>query len=197
MNFERAQDKLKGPIVPASSDAMVYEIRDGELWILTGKRGNDPWKNCLSLAMGGYMDPADANPLVTAKRETSEETGSVQQKLYGLFIEIEFLIGIYGPHRWHYELTSPRTDAYEAVRTGAQAHILPVIAFVFGARVTGGAICDTDEQKGVRFMPVSAIVEEYGNRIVFDHALALCHLKRILRDEDARERACAALALFR
>ncbi|MEK7516449.1 MAG: NUDIX domain-containing protein [Patescibacteria group bacterium] len=196
MNFEKAQDKLKGPIVPASSDAMIYEIRGGEVWVLTGIRGNDPWKGYLSLAMGGYMDPEDVNPLATAKRETREETGAVRQEIYGLSVEIEFLVGIYGPHRWHYKLALHTADDHELIRTEEQAHILPVLALVFGARVTGGAIRDTDEQKGVRFMPLSAIVEEYGNRIVFDHALALHHLVGILREKDAMESARAALKLF-
>lgn len=198
MKFEKAQDKLKGPIVPASSDAMVYRNVGGELQILTGIRGNEPWKGHLSLAMGGYMGPEDANPLATAKREANEETGATTMSICGLSVEIEFLVGIYGPHRWHYKLARPEAGAaYEAVRTGEQAHKLPVLALVFGARVTGGTICDTDEQKGIRFMPVSSIAAEYGDRIVFDHARALCDLKRILRDEDARKDARAALRLFR
>jgi len=197
MKFEKAQDKLKGPIVPASSDAMVYDIRGGEVWILTGIRGNDPWKGYLSLAMGGYMDPEDANPLVTAKRETREETGAVTQTLCGLSVEIDFLVGIYGPRRFHYRLQKRESlGHFDALTNLEQGHTLPVLAFVFGARCVGGAIHDTDEQRGIRFMPVSAIVAEYGNRIAFDHALALNHLVQILCDKEASERACGALRLF-
>lgn len=194
MTFAKTiQESLKDPVVAVSSDALVYRIDDaGMIEILCGVRGNEPWEGFVTVVMGGYLDPHDHDPLRTAMRETREETGSTTSRLQGLAIEINFLVGTYGPHRRRYEF-----DGLMAKPTDDPAHQLPVVAHVFAAKVTSGTLADTDEQSELQFIEAHELIANFGKHMAFDHARALADFLEIIRDEDLREIHTWALELFK
>lgn len=183
------QTTLRDPVSAWSSDNLVYRIneRTGKLEILNGTRGNTPWQGYCTVPFGGYGSPKDRNPVKTAKRETLEETGAgedeiITENVKGLKTETEFLIGAYGPHRRHWVFN----ESGIAVPTQEQGHILPVLAFVFAARVIGGDIEDTAEQQGIKFTPVDELIAEHGQKMAFDHARALSDFLQIHSKEHVK-----------
>lgn len=193
MKFPKTiQSTLKLPVVAVSSDALVYRVdSEGMIEVLCGVRGNEPWEGFVTVVMGGYLDPSDADPLVAALRETREETGATSNPAHGLTIEIDFLVGTYGPHRRHYAF-----DGQIAKPTEEQAHELPVVAHVFAAKVTAGTISDTDEQSELQFIELNELISTFGTHMAFDHARALADFIDIMRDENLKEIHTWALELF-
>ena len=178
-------EPLRRPTANVSSDALVYRgttIDDVEILVAT--RQNEPWKGCVTGPFGGYIDPDDINPTTAAVRELTEETG--------LTAEVRFLIGIYGPERYHY---TPTIDErfVGALVTSQPAHVRPVVAFVFAAQVTGGVLGDTAEQKGMRWVRPDDLV---GVDFAFDHARAITHFLMALSDTKRRRLAEAVLSFI-
>lgn len=165
-----------------SSDILVYRIDgDGEVQTLVGTRQNEPWKNCLTVPMGGYVDDKDKNIRMASLREVEEETG--------LVVRMEFFVGIYGPERYHYEF-----DGKRALWTGAKGHVRPVVAIVFAGRALGGKLNDTAEQHGIHWVYPEELA---GDPMAFDHALALADFLMAMKDGSAFTWRKAALRLVR
>lgn len=175
-------DKLRKPTSYVSSDVLIYR-RDlnGSLEVLTGRRQNDPWKNCLTVPFGGYVDPDDCSVVTASLREVEEETG--------LHLKITGFVGCYGPERFHYNF-----DGQRAIKTANSGHIRPVVALVFAGEAIGGELTDTAEQKGLCWVKPMNLG---GMPMAFDHALALSDFLTTERRDGARKLSAAMLAFFK
>lgn len=157
---------LRDPFAAVSSDVIIYQGQGYSIEVLTAIRQNDPWKECITVPFGGYIEPSDECPRRTAIREAEEETG--------LKVRLTGLVGIYGPERFHHRLTwvdsTPLWSPYSSENTYQPAHIRPVVAFVFCGVVIGGILKDTIEQKGAKWISPSYLLNQ---SLAFDHARAL------------------------
>ncbi|MDP3900361.1 MAG: NUDIX hydrolase [bacterium] len=149
-----------------SADCIVQRS-DGK--ILVGQRGHEPWRNTISVCIGGHgsEQEADVTPLHTALREVQEETG--------LAVDITRLLGIYGPgKRTHAYLRYDQADnRYWAESNDQPAHQYNVLAFVFAATVTGGKLADSEEMSKLRWVNPEELV---GIKLAFDHAKPLAEI---------------------
>jgi len=178
---------LRDPTAFISSDALVYRYHPehGGIQVLTGIRQEEPWSDYMTVPFGGYINPEDTNPPVAAKRELLEETG--------LVTEISHVIGIYGPERWHHRLVY-NSGSLKAIKTNRPAHIRPVVTCVFAAKVTGGELTESSEQKELSWKNPIEVVRY---SLAFDHALVLRDFFLMERHPVLREDARLMLRFFR
>ena len=178
---------LCDPAAFISSDALVYRYHPEHrgIQVLTGIRQGEPWNGYMTVPFGGYINPEDSNPPVAAKRELLEETG--------LVTEISHVIGIYGPERWHHRLVY-NSGSLKAIKTNRPAHIRPVVTCVFAAKVTGGVLTDSTEQKKLSWKnPTELPMYD----LAFDHALVLEHFFLMERYPELQQDARLMLRFFR
>ncbi len=160
MNFGNFEP-LQKPASYVSADAIIFRRDDNKL--LVSERRGEPWNGCITLAFGGYVDPSDSNPLFTVQREVFEETGVNLSRIY--------LVGIYGPARYHHTLHRLGDGSLSARKElNIKAHKRPVVAFVFAGQADNEPLKDTEEQKGLCWVDPLDLV---GQRLAFDHAHAL------------------------
>ena len=175
-------EPLKKPAAYVSSDVLIFRPGNEKepLRVLTCIRQGEPWAGCLTVPVGGYIDPPDKNLRTAAEREVLEESGRTDRFVrdFGLVVAVEFIVGLYGPERWHHRLertTIPHArESVRAVRTDQSGHVRPVVAAVLAGRVRKGELRDTAEQKGFCWMTPEEIAD-CGKELAFDHALALYH----------------------
>ncbi len=170
-------EKLHGD----SADIDIYRYDDNnEIEILTGIRQHEPWKNYITIPFGGHVKPLDQNLLEAAWREVKEETG--------LLVHINFLVGIYGPRRFHYILDGWHVVAAERDRSS--------INHVFAGTVAGGTLTDSSEQKRLRWVRKESLFGA-GRSIAFDHAKVLEDFLVALKDGSAKTWRHEALKLIK
>ena len=158
-------------------------IVHSEKGVLTCKRRGDPWDNYISACFGGYVEPSDSNAVATAIREVKEETG--------LLVELEFLLGIYGPECLHYTFFRDENGRYYAKATKHQGHIRPVISFVFAGRPVFGELQESTETAGICWKNPDELV---GENLAFFDALTLADF--LNADPNRRDLGKQALKLI-
>jgi 8-oxo-dGTP pyrophosphatase MutT (NUDIX family) len=163
---------LKLPAASVGTGAIIYRMAGGRVEILTASRAIEPWKGSVTVAFGGYIDPDDVNPKTAVVREVKEETG--------LDVALGFLIGIYGPERYHYVL---RGDPFRAEKTAEPGNIRPTVVFYFMATPVDGTLRESDEESGFIWRRPEELV---GMTVGFDCARALIEGLIALRGDAPR-----------
>jgi 8-oxo-dGTP diphosphatase len=163
-----AKESGKYPQVAVAVDLAVLAVDDGELYVLTVRRGQPPYAGKRALP-GGFLEPTE-DLHQAARRELAEETGIRAARAY-----LEQL-GAYG---------APRRDPRGRVISVAHLAVVPTMA----APVAG------DDASAAQWSPVDDLLTA-PRKMAFDHATilrdAVGHLQEALEHTTLATRLCRA-----